>query len=180
MNYWETSMYDIMLQSIQKSSLGSFRNFLGHTGEECVVKILRKMHIDARLATKGNQEGYDALIYDNNNTPVGVIQIKTDINGDGKCPHMEQKQIHYLCHLVNEKGRHVVPLLIEYYPYFNDLMLVYNFDFPAWKYSVDYEHVHYISNNYTCAELINMCKDYGIVCKRNKNKRYYIDLLMNN
>jgi len=136
MSYRKTKTYIKLTNQLIENTKGALCRQYGRLGEECVVALLNGLGYDVKLADDENQEGYDAIIYNRFSVPYGVIQIKTDVDGDGKCSKMTYKQIKYVKNLCDEYGNHLTPYLIEYYPYLNDTMLLYNLDERVWLFSV--------------------------------------------
>lgn len=141
MGYYNSNIYKYLISTIEyanKYTEGVLYNELGREGEKCVVRILNEMGLNVKLAKNKNQPDYDACIYHENNELYGIIQIKTDTDGNLKCKCMTHKQIKNLMHYEHPITKKCLePILINYYPYHNDTMIAHNFLRSKWFISVN-------------------------------------------
>ena len=130
MAYYNTNQYKEIcrkyISKVIKSIQCKLYNKMGHEGEKCVCTIFRNYGYDMVLNDNPNQPIYDALIYGKNKELTHIVQIKTDSNGDLKCPRISNEKLLQLCLLA--KANNCKPILMEYYPYHNNIVLICYFN----------------------------------------------------
>jgi len=77
------------MQKGDKSVFGLINKIKGQLGENQFLKEAQSVGLNARLASSGNQEGWD-VAFDHENGTTQYIQVKTYSNPDGVISHMKE------------------------------------------------------------------------------------------
>ena len=96
--------------NIVKSVNGAISNIIGHESEDCVKIILENNGYTVIQPANINNPGYDLVAY--KLAKKYIIQVKTDVNNNGKYPQMSKKSIKII--KTQAKKLDLVPILIKF------------------------------------------------------------------
>ncbi len=102
------------MYTMEKKLIGQIYQQGGIRGEIIINNALKRLGYITDLA-KTNQEGYDLIAI--KGRLKYLIQVKTDMNGDGRYPTMTREQIDFIKSESKKKGGE--PVLVHYDPHNN-------------------------------------------------------------